>query len=476
MYNFVLKRIGKTLKRFFSSTYFKAGLTLVLSGVILSMFFKFVNATSFSEGFAKINDTLMPIYIGCAIAFIMCPIYNKLVAVLYTYFTKDTAIGPEVFVKSSHNSADVDAGTDAVSDKAGADSRTGKVTTQRARQKALTASRVIATIVCVFIIVGLIALFAYFVMPQIIENIVNLINTMPERLEKFSEWSDEHLSRFPQIAEAINNLANAGTAEVVEWVQEHVFQSSDGGSSLAQIISDGVFSVISAVIDMFVGLLLSIYLLNYKEKLFAIARKLISSMFSEKRAKGLYEFAGIINETFIGFIVGRILDAIVIGVLTYIVLRIVGINMPLLIAVIVGVTNVIPFFGPFLGAIPSFLLILLDNPIQSLEFLVIILVIQQLDGNVIGPKIVGSAIGLPSFWVLIAVLVGGGVFGFIGMLLGTPIFTVIYRYVDRLAQRRLTRKGLAADTDYYYNLDGYNINKSEIFGHAEEAGADEIPE
>ena len=133
-----------------------------------------------------------------------------------------------------------------------------------------------------------------------------------------------------------------------------------------------------------------------------------------------------------------------------------------MLSVIVGVTNVIPFFGPFIGAIPSVFILLLENPIEALYFVIIIIVIQQLDGNVIGPKIVGNAIGIGSFWVLISVLIGGGLFGFAGMALGVPVFAVFYRYADKLMTNSLKSKEKNTHTSYYYSLETYGLEDDEV--------------
>ncbi|MBR7087777.1 MAG: AI-2E family transporter, partial [Mogibacterium sp.] len=176
----------------------------------------------------------------------------------------------------------------------------------------------------------------------------------------------------------------------------------------------------------------------------------------------VYEFASIVNETFIGFIVGRIIDSFIIGVLTFIVLKIFAIPFALMISVIVGITNIIPFFGPFIGAIPSVFILMLERPIDALYFIIIIIVIQQIDGNIIGPRIVGNAIGISSFWVLISVLVGGGLFGFGGMALGVPVFAVIYRYVDKLTMSSLKRKQKDTTTAYYFSLEPYGLEDDEV--------------
>jgi predicted PurR-regulated permease PerM len=189
---------------------------------------------------------------------------------------------------------------------------------------------------------------------------------------------------------------------------------------------------------------------------------MVNATFSQKRKATLYEFAGIVNETFIGFIVGRIIDSFIIGVLTYIVLKICAIPFALMLSVIVGVTNIIPFFGPFIGAIPSVFILLLENPIEALYFIIIIIVIQQLDGNVIGPKIVGNALGIGSFWVLVSVLIGGGLFGFPGMALGVPVFAVFYKYADKMMTNNLKRKEKNTHTSYYYSLEAYGLEDDEV--------------
>jgi predicted PurR-regulated permease PerM len=209
-------------------------------------------------------------------------------------------------------------------------------------------------------------------------------------------------------------------------------------------------------------MLIMVYLLNYKERLFAITRKLVNATCSQNRKARLYEFASVVNETFIGFIVGRIIDSFIIGVLTFIVLKICAIPFALMISVIVGITNVIPFFGPFIGAIPSVFILMLERPIEALYFIIIIVIIQQIDGNIIGPRIVGNAIGISSFWVLVSVLVGGGLFGFAGMALGVPVFAVIYRYIDKLTMSSLKRKEKDTSTAYYFSLEPYGLEDDEV--------------
>ena len=429
-------------KKFKESPYAKAAFLILVCGGLLIVFNSWITKNRISIGFENINKTLAPIYIGGILAFILCPVYNTCVKWSYRRLLKGAkkkgfSVGAMLAVEDG----------DLIVDK-------------REKRNLLAAARAIATLVCTIVVVGVAGLFIYFVVPQLVASAVNLVNTMPQRLNAFSAWCNVHLSHFPFIAVWVDNLANAENSEVMQWVQEHIL--SGNAASIATMVSNGVIMAVKYVANAFVGLLIMIYLLNYKERLFAICRKIVNATCSPKRKAGLYEFAGIVNETFIGFIVGRIIDSFIIGVLTFIVLKICSIPFALMLSVIVGVTNVIPFFGPFIGAIPSVFILLLENPIDALYFIIIVIVIQQLDGNVIGPKIVGNAIGIGSFWVLISVLIGGGLFGFPGMALGVPVFAVFYRYFNKLITNSLRRKNKDTHTSYYYSLEPYGLEDDEV--------------
>ena len=425
------------------SPYFKAAVVLLVCGSFLIMFNDWVENTHFSVGFETLNSTLAPVYSGIVFAFVLCPVYNACVKASYRKMLegakrKGFSIGAMI-VHDDSKPFEID---------------------KEEKRRILTAARAAATFVCVVIVVGLVGLFVYFVVPQVVASGVNLVNTMPQRLEILSDWCKVHFARFPMLAIWVDNIANAGNSEILAWVQEHIL--SGNAVSIATMISTGVITAVKYVANAFIGLLIMIYLLNYKERLFAITRKLVNATCSTKRKARLYEFASIVNETFIGFIVGRIIDSFIIGVLCFIVMKICAIPFALMISVIVGVTNVIPFFGPFIGAIPSVFILMLEQPLQALYFVIIIVIIQQLDGNVIGPKIVGNAIGISSFWVLISVLIGGGLFGFAGMALSVPVFAVIYRYVDKLTMASLRRKDKNTDTAYYFTLGNYGLEDDEV--------------
>ena len=429
-------------RKFRQSPYAKAAVLILVCGGLLIIFNNWITKNRISIGFENINSTLAPIYIGGILAFILCPVYNACVKWSYQRLLTGAM------------QKDAPAGIMPVyeDDKL--------AVSKEEKRNLLGAARAVATLVCVIVVVGLAGLFIYFVVPQVVASAFNLVNTMPERLTSFSNWCHVHLSHFPFIAVWVDNLANAENSEVMQWIQEHIL--SGNAASIASMVSNGVIMAVKYVANAFIGLLIMVYLLNYKERLFAITRKIVNATCSQKRKATLYEFANIVNETFIGFIVGRIIDSFIIGVLTYIVLKICDMPFALMLSLIVGVTNVIPFFGPFIGAIPSVFILLLENPIDALYFVIIIIVIQQLDGNLIGPKIVGNAIGIGSFWVLISVLIGGGLFGFPGMALGVPVFAVFYRYADKLMTNSLKRKEKNTHTSYYYSLEPYGLEDDEV--------------
>ena len=215
-------------------------------------------------------------------------------------------------------------------------------------------------------------------------------------------------------------------------------------SFIARPIGWGIFC--------FTTLIRIIFIYNIKTKLIAQMKKILYAFCPVEFVNGLIEEAIYVKTSFSQFIVGKIIDSIIIGILNYIAMLILSMPYALVISVIVGITNVIPFFGPFLGAIPSAFILLLVSPVQCLKFLVWILVLQQLDGNVIGPRVLGQTTGLPSFWILFSILLFGGLFGVVGMIIAVPTWAVIYRWVSRYTNIYLEKKKLSVKTDDYINL------------------------
>jgi len=221
----------------------------------------------------------------------------------------------------------------------------------------------------------------------------------------------------------------------------------------------GVKGLITLVKNLFIGIIVMIYLLNIKDTLCAQAKKITYGLFSVRMANAIVDKARFVHKVFGGFIIGKLVDSLIIGIITFVLLSIVKMPYTLLISVIVGVTNVIPFFGPFIGAIPSSILLLLVSPKKCVVFLILILIIQQFDGNILGPKILGESTGVSSFWVLFSILLFGGVLGPIGMIIGVPTFAVLYRLVAEFIEKRLTWKHLSTSTADYGELDYVDENR-----------------
>ena len=227
-------------------------------------------------------------------------------------------------------------------------------------------------------------------------------------------------------------------------------------------ISTGVISVVRGLFNFIIGIIVMVYVMSIQETLAGQSKKIIYAVCKPKTGNIIIETIRKTNEIFGGFISGKIIDSLIIGVIAYFGCLILRIPSSVLVAVIIGVTNVIPVFGPFIGAIPSLLIVVIQSPWHALYLLIFIVVLQQVDGNIIGPKILGSSTGLSTFWVMFAILIGGGMFGFLGMLLGVPTFAVIYYIVKRVVNYALRKKKLPEDTRDYTKTTGVDTKNNKL--------------
>ncbi len=317
-------------------------------------------------------------------------------------------------------------------------------------QKAPKFARAVSTFAALAVAIALIVGLLVIILPQLYLSIVGLISEMPGYLNTVLDWIDAHLTNYPGLEETVSNLISNATTHLTNWIENSVLPQMD---VLITNISSGVFSIVQGILDVLIGFVVSVYLLINKERFQAQSKRMLYSLFKPKRANFFLRWGGYCNDAFGGFLTGQILDALIVGIICAIFLSIMGMPYVALISLMVGITNIIPFFGPFIGAIPSALLILLESPLQCLIFVVFIIVLQQVDGNIICPKIVGSSTGLNGFWVMFAIIVGGGLFGFVGMIFGVPVFSLIYMALRRFSERRLKARGLPSDTNAYRNMD-----------------------
>ena len=233
-------------------------------------------------------------------------------------------------------------------------------------------------------------------------------------------------------------------------------------------MSNGVLNLVNLAKNLLIGLIVMVYLLNIKETLSAQGKKIIYAVLSIRAANGTVEEFRYIHKVFSGFIIGKLIDSLIIGILCFILMSLFRMPFELLISVIIGVTNVIPFFGPFIGAIPSAVLVFLISPKQCLYFVGLILVLQQFDGNILGPKILGNSTGLSSFWVLFSILLFGGMFGFMGMILAVPVTAVLFDLFAKIQNYYLRKKELSPDTRDYMDLKKIDEKSKTYIGGADQ--------
>ncbi|EGS5728288.1 AI-2E family transporter [Clostridium perfringens] len=283
-----------------------------------------------------------------------------------------------------------------------------------------------------------ITLFILFVIPQLLSSISTLMNSIPEYLSQFEKFLEVNAINNSQSQVMMQNIIN----ELLNmWKEILKVTSQIVGTSLGYLL-DFTLGITYGVINFFLALILAIYMLASKEILISQLKLIIYAFVSKNKADRIIELGKMCNEMFSKFILGQCTEALVIGVLCFIGMIILKMPYALLISVVIGVTALIPVFGAFLGTIPSAFIILIIDPIKALWFIIFIIVLQQLEGNLIYPRVVGSSIGLSALWVMFAMIVGGSLFGIIGMLIGIPIFGVVFKILKRVANRKINEKGI----------------------------------
>ena len=408
-----MKRFDKKIKQ--------AGIIsfLVICGGILFYYCLFNSESFFSIG-SKIILILMPFIYGFFIAYILNPVM---------IFIEEKIILP-IRIKISKKSI-----------------------------KKKSVIRLFSVILTIGFFLSVVYALIIMVFPQVFESIQSIALKCPDYFNSFNDWLNKVIDNNKDLAKIIAPYM----ADVETWFIENVLPNlQEWLTNASTNIIGGVYSTISQLIKFVLGIIIAIFLLLNKELYCAQVKKIIYAVLREERANNLINNIRFANKTFGGFLNGKIIDSLIIGILTFIVLSICKIPYTMLISVVVGVTNIIPYFGPFLGAIPSIIILLMVNPRQALWFLIIIVIIQQLDGNFIGPKILGDSTGLSSFWVIFAITVFGGFFGVFGMFIGVPLFAVIYAAIRTFVNERLRKKQLPDSTKFYiesdYHSDDYITN------------------
>lgn len=399
----------------------------VLAATIVFYYILF-HTTKFFQIFSSICKTCAPIIVGLVMAYLLTPIC--------TFFE-------HYFLFPLYDFCKIDSSS----------------------RKTRKRIRGLAILLTMFVVIYLLYIFFSIVLKEVISSIQSIILQFPIYVNNLEKWIVSLLSNNKEIEVIANDLLRTYSNELNDWLNNSVLPQIN---IIVKEVSLSLISVVKGLWNIIIGLIVSVYVLLSKEQFAGQSKKIIYAFFSKKTANELISDARYANKTFGSFISGKIIDSIIIGFLCFFLMRILELNYPVLISVIIGVTNIIPFFGPFIGAVPSVLIILLINPLNGLKFLLLVILLQTFDGNILGPKILGDSTGLSSFWVIFSITLFGAYFGVLGMAIGVPIFALIYAAFKRKVNRNLLAKGLPSNTLEYQYLNKINDDNELVQLTAEE--------
>ena len=418
------------MKKNIQLPYLHAGITaFIVIFISTVVFFLIAHINYLMKQFALVGHILRPISLGLIFAFLLLPVHNRILRFLTARFGKNSR----------------------------------KIHLPSGLLKGIS-----ITLSLLFVFALLYILMAM-VIPQVYYSIVGLVQSIPEYIETAQNWIITFLDDNPEIQEIFISAYTPIALSFEKWLNSEIIPNLSSLSTTLEWLGDsvlpnitGVISNVSALLfeiamsikDICIGVIVSIYLLASKDILAAQTKKLVYSILKPKHGDLLIGETRNAYRIMSGFINGKLLDSLIIGIITLICCNLFNFPYAALVAMIVGVTNIVPFFGPFIGAIPSAFLILLVDPMKCLYFIIFILILQQFDGNILGPKILGESTGLSSFWVLFSILLFGGLFGFAGMVLGVPFFAIIYSILSRLVNHSLRQRKLSDCTADYMGLTG----------------------
>ena len=384
--------------------YLKIGITgaaILASGILYAfVLFKMRIIIELLKG---ITGILKPFLYGAVIAYLLAPLCNKIEEKLFQTFPK-------------------------------------------ANRKAKRFICFIAIVISLCVALAIVWMVIMLIIPQVWDSVMKIIDMVPQKITILNNWIEHMLENQPELQAYFEEFANQAESHINSLLNVDTIQKVQ---SIINSLSVQVFGVLGVLKNISLGFLISAYLLGSRKLFGAQAGLILHGVFPDKWAGIIEEEIRYTDKMFNGFLVGKIIDSAIIGLLCFAGLSFMGFEAPAFIGVIIGITNIIPFFGPFIGAIPCGLLLLLENPMHCLYFIIFIFVLQQLDGNVIGPKILGNTTGVSSFWVLFSILLFGGMWGVVGMVIGVPLFAVIYDIIRKLVYRGLRKhKRESMITDY----------------------------
>ena len=413
-------------KRQFRRVMSIAGVVIFSSCCIILFYFCVKRYQGLGEGWDKFINVWQPIIIGFVLAFLMNPFMEFFERNMLPFFLKHS----------------------------------------KTEKKARKTTRTISTLIAMVIIVGLTALTFVAIIPELYNTIMFLVTNLGDQIDGVLDWANEITrGRYEKaILGAKGSAADQAIDAALDMAKEYIDIGTKEGISM---IATSVYGVGKFLVDVLIGIIVSVYVLCSKEKFKAHIKKIIYGLMKTEHANTLMEINRKASDIFYGFIIGKLIDSLIIGLICYVCMLIFKMPYPVLVSIIIGVTNIIPVFGPYIGAVPTVIIIFLTEPMQGIYFLIFVIILQQIDGNIIGPKILGDSTGLSSFWVVVAIVVGGGLFGIPGMLVGVPTMALIYYLVGRYTKYLLRKKHLPEDTAESMDLDRIRPTDGAMIPHGE---------
>ena len=386
-------------------------LGIILAGVLAVSIIIYFCIGKYSTFISSINGMigiLSPFVYGSALAYVLSPVCNKIEKKLYCVICK-------------HSSKK-----------------------ENAKTLAEKGSIVLSYAILLFIIY----IFLKLVLPQVIESLKSIISVIPEWINELYNLYGKIAETNPNLGVSLNDYANKAYKEANDFIESGIFKNA---AQIVSIFSVRIMELGNGILNLVVAFIVSIYVLNGRKTFKAQLKKFIYAIFKKEWAEIVLDELRFADNSFGGFILGKLIDSFIIGIIAAVVLNIMDMPYSVLLAVIIGITNIIPFFGPIIGAVPGVILILFISPLKALYFLIFVFILQQFDGNILGPKILGDKVGIPSIWVLFSILVFGNLWGVFGMIVGVPLFAVIIDIFTKFVNMRLKNKGMSSDTKDYYS-------------------------
>ena len=393
--------------------YIRVGM-IALVVIIVSILFQHMleNENGFQEFIEVANGTLGPIVVGCIMAYLLNPVLDFFERVLYKPMAR-------VIFRNREDK-------------------------QHKLSRGLSVASTL--ILFLFLLIG----GLYLVIPQVSLSLQKIVYDAPSYYKTVSKWVDALDKDQSEVSKYLMILLDQVYSRGLAYLNDSILPNMD---KIVAGITSGIVLGLKMILNIVLSIIISVYVMSEKETLVSVGKKLTYSIFSRKNANAIVRGARYAHQVFGGFINGKIIDSFIIGAICYIFMMFADFDYAVLISIIVGVTNVIPYFGPFIGAIPSILILLMTDFKEGLIFAVFVLILQQVDGNIIGPVILGDRLKISSMWILFAILVGGGFFGVPGMILGAPCFACAYALISTFCKGKLQEKGLPLQTSEYYNID-----------------------